>query len=305
MSVRRPLNSHIIALVVTVVLEIVIVLAFDIDFGFGGSNSPGEAIDEELFLDLENLTAEDFAIAPDGSAPASANENPSADEQEGDGAIKTQTTEAPQVAEPVDVVERNEPPVDSIVSKTPPVVEIKTDSLQPILVDAETAKVLSQMLEVTKSSGTKAVTSRKTQQEKYEFYKKNYRLIRNFQKVYPYAVKTREIIEEVNAKLATISSNSQKRKLIKDMEDRLFAEYEGAVRKMTVSQGKLLLKLISRETNKSGFELIKQYKGGFSAGFWYSVGKMFGTDLKTEYHRELEDSLIENVLDKYQKNELY
>ena len=75
------------------------------------------------------------------------------------------------------------------------------------------------------------------------------------------------------------------------MEDRLFAEYEGAVRKMTVSQGKLLLKLISRETNKSGFELIKQYKGGFSAGFWYSVGKMFGTDLKTEYHRELEDSL--------------
>ena len=305
MSVRRPLNSHIIALVVTVVLEIVIVLAFDIDFGFGGSNSPGEAIDEELFLDLENLTAEDFAIAPDGSAPAPANENPSADEQEGDGAIKTQTTEAPQVAEPVDIVERNEPPVDSIVSKMPPVVEIKTDSLQPILVDAETAKVLSQMLEVTKSSGTKAVTSRKTQQEKYEFYKKNYRLIRNFQKVYPYAVKTREIIEEVNAKLATISSNSQKRKVIKDMEDRLFAEYEGAVRKMTVSQGKLLLKLISRETNKSGFELIKQYKGGFSAGFWYSVGKMFGTDLKTEYHRELEDSLIENVLDKYQKNELY
>lgn len=145
-----------------------------------------------------------------------------------------------------------------------------------------------------------------SQKERYEFYKKNYRLIRNFQKVYPYALKTREIIENLNAELATMSSEPDKKRLIKETEQMLFREYESAVRTMSTSQGKLLLKLIARETNKTGYEIIKEYKGAFSATFWYGVGKIFNTDLKAGYDREQkEDSLIEDVLDKYKKNELY
>ena len=85
----------------------------------------------------------------------------------------------------------------------------------------------------------------------------------------------------------------------------LFKEYESAVRTMTTSQGRLLLKLIARETNKTGYDIIKDYKGGFSASFWYGVGKIFGTDLKSEFHKEREDSTIENIIDKYKKNDLY
>jgi len=74
---------------------------------------------------------------------------------------------------------------------------------------------------------------------------------------------------------------------------------------MTTSQGKLLLKLIARETNKTGYDIIKDYKGGFTASFWYGVGKIFGTDLKTQFHKEKEDSIIENILTKYKDKELY
>lgn len=309
MSHRKSINSHLIALIVTVVVEVAIIVAFDVNFGVGGESPKGEAIDEELFLDLENLTMEDFSISPQGANPKSQNESITDSKTDTKGPIKSQQTITPEVTEPDVQLLRNEPPVDSIKPKELPLVELKTDTVQPVVLDREIAEVLSKMVESRTNEGktdSKASpVSGMTQQQKYEFYKKNYRLIRNFQKVYPYALKTRQIIEDVNARLATITSNSEKKKLIRDMETRLFDEYEEAVRKMTISQGKLLLKLIARETNKTGYELIREYKGAFSAGFWYSVGKLFGTDLKTDYHKELEDSLIENVLDKYKKNELY
>jgi len=93
--------------------------------------------------------------------------------------------------------------------------------------------------------------------------------------------------------------------LIKDEEKKLFQQYESAVRTMTTSQGRLLLKLIARETSKTGYEIIKDYRGALPATFWYSVGKIFGTDLKSEFHKEQEDSVIENILSKYNNNDLY
>jgi hypothetical protein len=77
-----------------------------------------------------------------------------------------------------------------------------------------------------------------------------------------------------------------------------------AVRTMSVAQGKLLLKLIARETDKTGYEIIKNYRGAFSATFWYGVGKIFGTDLKTEFHKD-QDSIIETIVEKYKNDELY
>jgi hypothetical protein len=140
---------------------------------------------------------------------------------------------------------------------------------------------------------------------RFDFYQKNVKNIRNFKKVYPYALKIKQITDQLNAQLSTIKNESERAKLIRETEKVLFKEYETAVRTMTISQGRLLLKLVARETNKTGYDIIKEYKGAFPASFWYGVGRIFGQDLKSEFHKEQEDSLIENILSKYQTNDLY
>jgi hypothetical protein len=167
--------------------------------------------------------------------------------------------------------------------------------------------VAAQITQLQKTSSRSNANNERYQKEreKFKYYQQNYKNIRNFKKVYPYALKTREILQNLNAQLATMTNEADKKKLIKETEQTLFKEYEAAVRTMTTSQGRLLLKLIARETNKTGYEIIKEYKGGFSASFWYGVGKLFGTDLKSEFHKEQEDSTIETIIDKYQKNDLY
>ncbi|MBP5589974.1 MAG: DUF4294 domain-containing protein, partial [Bacteroidales bacterium] len=76
----------------------------------------------------------------------------------------------------------------------------------------------------------------------------------------------------------------------------IFKEFEGDVRKMTVSQGQILIKLIDRETQNTSYQLIKEYRGGLSAAFWQGVAKLFGTNLKATYDTYGEDSLIELIV---------
>ena len=65
---------------------------------------------------------------------------------------------------------------------------------------------------------------------------------------------------------------------------------------MTITQGKLLIKLIDRETMNTSFDLIKQYRGGFSASFWQAIARIFGTNLKEEYDPYGQDILIELII---------
>jgi len=109
---------------------------------------------------------------------------------------------------------------------------------------------------------------------------------------------------DLDVRLSQMKNESEKKEAIKETEKILFQQYETAVRSMSVTQGKLLLKLIARETDKTGYEIIKNYRGAFSATFWYGVGKIFGTDLKTEFHKN-QDSIIETIVEKYKKEELY
>ncbi|HEY6913217.1 MAG TPA: DUF4294 domain-containing protein, partial [Paludibacter sp.] len=194
---------------------------------------------------------------------------------------------------------------DTIVVPKPEIVLLKKeDSVKQAEKDSV---ILAQITQLQKPSTNSNASNQRylKEREKFKFYQQNYRNIRNFKKVYPYALKTREILENLNKQLATMTNESDKKKLIKETEQTLFKEYEAAVRTMTTSQGRLLLKLIARETNKTGYDIIKDYKGGFSASFWYGVGKLFGTDLKSEFHKEREDSTIENIIDKYKKDDLY
>lgn len=301
MSFKKKINSNIIAAIATLAIHTALIIALSVNFGSMSSSAQGDN-DDELMLQLEDLLAEDFEITPAGNNSESNNENESIQGSENEnGTVKQQVTDVSQEPE-ARIVAQEIPDTLPVIKKT--IAKLEVDSVIPTGLDSAIVQIARQTHQSVKhNNGSSVAMSHK---ERLEFYKKNYRLIRNFQKVYPYALNTRSIIENLNAKLAATNSESEKKKMIRETEQMLFREYESAVRTMSTSQGKLLLKLIARETNKSGYEIIKDYKGAFSATFWYGVGKIFNTDLKTQYDKEQqEDSLIEDVLNKYNQNDLY
>ena len=126
------------------------------------------------------------------------------------------------------------------------------------------------------------------------------RLVYNFRKAYPYALIAKEKLILADSVLASRRLTDKAReKFIKDFERQLFAEFEKPLRKMTISQGKLLLKLVDREIGQSSFQLIKEYKGGFNAVFWQGIAKLFGSDLKKPYDRYGEDKITEELVQMY------
>ena len=131
-------------------------------------------------------------------------------------------------------------------------------------------------------------------------WREYYRLVYNFKKTYPYALLARDKIHEADSVLASkhFSSKAQD-KYIKGFETQLFKDFEKPLRKMTFSQGKLLLKLIDREVGQSSFYIIKNYKGGITAGFWQGIAKIFGSDLKKPYDKFGEDRLTEELVTMY------
>jgi len=145
-----------------------------------------------------------------------------------------------------------------------------------------------QIKEVT-VAGTKN-NSRRTVIRRYD------RLIYNLKRVYPYAMIVRVKLEDVNEDLATIPGEKERRQYLKEFEKNIFREYEDDIRKMTITQGRLLLKLIDRETQNTSYDLIKQYRGGLSAAFWQGIARIFGTSLKEEYDPYGTDFMIEMLL---------
>ncbi|MFT3752454.1 MAG: DUF4294 domain-containing protein [Paludibacter sp.] len=298
-------KSHFLAAIGTVLVHILLLGLLNLEFSGEGSSKLSDEDIENLELQMENLTPEDISISPPGKDPLSEQiDKASESVSKGKGVQKAQQEAAPERT----VEEQEEQALanpDTIVVPKPEIVLLKKeDSVKQAEKDST---ILAQIADLQKPNPKSDASSQRYQKEreKFKFYQQNYKSIRNFKKVYPYALKTREILDNLNTQLATMTNEADKKKLIKETEQKLFKEYEAAVRTMTTSQGRLLLKLIARETNKTGYEIIKDYKGGFSASFWYGVGKLFGTDLKSEFHKEKEDSTIETIIDKYKKNDLY
>ncbi|OFY64211.1 MAG: hypothetical protein A2V64_03330 [Bacteroidetes bacterium RBG_13_43_22] len=127
-------------------------------------------------------------------------------------------------------------------------------------------------------------------------FRKYQRLVYNLKKVYPYAMVVRERLSDVNAELATISDEKDRRNYLKQFEKEVFNEYEDDIRDMTITQGKLLLKLIYRETYNTSYDLIREYRGGLNAAFWQGIARIFGTNLKSEYDPYGEDILVELII---------
>lgn len=122
------------------------------------------------------------------------------------------------------------------------------------------------------------------------------RLIKNIKVAMPYAKLAHRKLAAINSELMTIESEKSKRKYINRMDKLLREEYEDDLKKLTISQGRILIKLIDRETGDTSYHLVKELKGSFSAFLWQSLARLFGENLKDDYDEKGEDKLIEEII---------
>lgn len=123
-----------------------------------------------------------------------------------------------------------------------------------------------------------------------------WRTVRDVKKTLPYAKLVASELSQINYKMADMPNDKTRKKYLNQVEKEVFKKYEPDFRKMTTSQGRLLLKLVDRECDKSSFELIKAYKGSISAFFWQGIALVFGSNLKTGYDASDKDKMTERVI---------
>ena len=128
------------------------------------------------------------------------------------------------------------------------------------------------------------------EQQKYN------KLVRDVKRTLPYAKMVYETLIETYEYMETLPNDKARQEHLKRMEKDLFKEYKPELKKLTFSQGKLLIKLIDRECNQSSYNLLKAYLGGFRAGFWNLFAGMFGASLKSEYDPKGKDAMTERVV---------
>ena len=115
---------------------------------------------------------------------------------------------------------------------------------------------------------------------------------------YPYARTAGYTLNAVNAHLANIHSKSERKKYIKSREKELKAQFADPLSNLSVYQGKVLMKLINRQTGNNCYELIKEYRGGLNARVYQTVAFFFGSSLRQEYNAEADatDRQIEAIV---------
>ncbi|MBE6176608.1 MAG: DUF4294 domain-containing protein [Rikenellaceae bacterium] len=129
---------------------------------------------------------------------------------------------------------------------------------------------------------------------------RNYqRMVRAVKKVYPLAVEAAKRMENLDQELAKLEKRKDRKAYTKAIEDALKEEISPMLWKMTRYEGKILLKLIDRETNHTVFGIIKDFRSGFTAGFYQALAKLFGNNLKLEYDPEGEDEMLEYIVKYY------
>lgn len=128
-------------------------------------------------------------------------------------------------------------------------------------------------------------------------WRKYYKMVYNFNKVYPYALVGRKMMAQVDSTIAAdVTKRSERSRYVNDVERELFKIFEKDIRNMTISQGVVLVKLVDRECGKSGYDIIKTYESGFAAGFWQLVAKLFSQDLKARYDPTGRDAKLEELV---------
>lgn len=116
---------------------------------------------------------------------------------------------------------------------------------------------------------------------------------------YPYAITAGMVFNDINANLVNIKDEADRKRYIKSREKELKEKFADKLTQLSVYQGKVLMKLIYRETGNNCYEIIKEMKGGFTATFWQTVAILFGSSLRQEYDATGEDANIEAILQEW------
>ena len=132
----------------------------------------------------------------------------------------------------------------------------------------------------------------KNQRQRKNYYK----LIRDIKKTLPLAEEIRRAIIETYEYMEKLPDEKARQQHIKLVEKGLKKQYTPKMKKLTFSQGKLLIKLVNRECNSSSYQLVKAFMGPLKAGFYQTFAALFGASLKKEYHPDDEDRMIEQII---------
>ncbi|MCX7862395.1 MAG: DUF4294 domain-containing protein [Bacteroidales bacterium] len=130
------------------------------------------------------------------------------------------------------------------------------------------------------------------------------KLVRKIKKVLPYAKLAKVKLMIIELELKKIPTEEARKEYLKIAEKKLRQDFEDELKNLTVSEGRLLIKLIDRETGKTSYELIKQLKGSFTAFMYQQIARLFGENLKEQYDSQGEDKYIEEIVVRIENGEL-
>ena len=118
---------------------------------------------------------------------------------------------------------------------------------------------------------------------------------------YPYALAASRIMNEINSKLIGVKERKDRRAIIKTREKELRSEFADRLTNLSIYQGKVLMKLIYRQSGNNCYEIIKDYKGGFSAVFYQTIALIVGTNLKQNYEAQGKDNEVEQIVQEVER----
>jgi hypothetical protein len=122
------------------------------------------------------------------------------------------------------------------------------------------------------------------------------RMVRAVKKVYPLALDAAVRLEELDKELEKLDLKRDRKAYTRAVEDALKEEITPVLWRMPRYEGKILIKLIDRETDHTVFSIVKDIRSGFTAGFYQAIAKLFGANLKLEYDPEGEDAILEQIV---------
>jgi len=132
-----------------------------------------------------------------------------------------------------------------------------------------------------------------------------WRLVFNVKKTYPYAKLAGQKLHKLNEQYLQITSEKSRKEYSKKVEEELKAEFEGELRKLTVTQGRILMRLVDRETGNTTYEILREFRGSASAIFWQAIAKVFGSNLKSKYDSSSgEDRIIEQIIEQIEEGSI-
>lgn len=136
-----------------------------------------------------------------------------------------------------------------------------------------------------------------------EFY---WRTVRDVKKTLPYAKLICETLVETYEYIETFPDQKERERYLKEMESAIFEQYKPVLKKFSKNQARMLVKLIQRETNQSGYDILKAFLGSFRATFWQGFGRLFGVNLKGKYAPDTDDNdaIIERVCTMVEQGQL-